>query len=197
MGMKKDTEGPKNGTEGRVQVYTGNGKGKTTAALGTALRAVGHGLRVCVVQFLKKGWESGERSAAKRLAPELEIRAFGAAQWGDRSKASAGAPWWELPPSEEDRSQAREAMEFARSAVAGGKWDIVVVDEVFGALARGLISLDDVLGLIRTRPARVELILTGREAPPEVVEAADLVTEMAEVKHPFRRGVKARKGIEY
>ena len=195
--MKEDTEGLKNGTEGRVQVYAGNGKGKTTAALGTALRAVGHGLRVCVVQFLKGGWESGERSAAERLAPELEIRAFGAAQWGDRSKASADTPWWELPPSEDDRSQAREAMEFARGAVAGGEWDIVVVDEVFGALARGLISLDDVLGLIRTRPARVELILTGREAPPEVVEAADLVTEMAEVKHPFRRGVKARKGIEY
>ena len=197
MGMKKDTEGRKNGTEGRVQVYAGNGKGKTTAALGTALRAVGHGLRVCVVQFMKKGWDSGERLAAKRLAPELEIRAFGAAQWGDQSKASSGTSWWELPPSEEDRSQAREAMEFARGAVAGGEWDIVVVDEVFGALAHGLISLDEVMELIRTRPAEVELILTGRDAPPEVIEAADLVTEMVEVKHPFRRGVMARKGIEY
>ena len=196
-GRKNGMEGRENGTEGRVQVYTGNGKGKTTAALGTAFRAVGHGLRVCVVQFMKKGWESGERLSAKRLAPELEIRAFGAAQWGDRSKASAGTPWWELPPSEEDRNQAREAMAFARGAVAGGEWDIVVVDEVFGALGYGLISLHQVMALIRSRPAEVDLILTGREAPPEVVEAADLVTEMTEVKHPFRRGVMARKGIEY
>ncbi len=195
--MKKVSEGRKSGMEGRVQVYTGNGKGKTTAALGTAFRAVGHGLRVCVVQFLKGGWKSGERSAAERLAPELVIRAFGAAQWGDRSKASADTPWWELPPSEDDRSQAREGMEFARGAVASGEWDIVVLDEVFGALARGLISLDEVLELIRSRPAEVELILTGRDAPPEVIEAADLVTEMVEVKHPFRHGVKARKGIEY
>ena len=195
--MKKVTEGRKNGTEGLVQVYTGNGKGKTTAAIGTAFRAVGHGLRVCVIQFLKKGWESGERLAAKRLAPELEIRAFGAAQWGDRSKASADTPWWGLPPSEEDRSQAREAMEFGRGAVAGGEWDIVVLDEVFGALTRGLGSLDEVRSMIRTKPRAVELILTGREAPPEVIEAADLVTEMTEVKHPFRSGVKARKGIEY
>ena len=194
--MKKVSEGRKNGMEGRVQVYTGHGKGKTTAALGTAFRAVGHGLRVCVVQFLKRGWESGERSAAARLAPELVIRAWGAGQGGERSKASADTPWWELPPSEEDRSQAREAMEFARSAVAGGEWDIVVVDEVFGALSHGLIALDEVMELIRTKPAKVELILTGREAPPEVIEAADLVTEMAEVKHPFRRGVKARRGIE-
>lgn len=195
--MKQVSEGRKNGMEGRVQVYTGQGKGKTTAALGTAFRAVGHGLRVCVIQFLKGGWKSGERAAAARLAPELEIRAFGAAQWGDRSKASAGAPWWELPPSEEDRSRAREAMEFARGALTGGEWDIVVLDEVFGALAHNLISLDEVLELIRTKPAEVELILTGRDAPPEVIEAADLVTEMAEVKHPFRSGVKARKGIEY
>jgi len=195
--MKQVSEGRKNGMEGRVQVYTGHGKGKTTAALGTAFRAVGHGLRVCIVQFLKAGWESGERLAAERLAPELEIRAFGATQWGDRSKASAGAPWWELPPSEEDRSQAREAMEFARGALTGGEWDIVVVDEVFGALAYGLVSLNEVMELIRTKPAQVELILTGRDAPPEVIEAADLVTEMVEVKHPFRRGVKARKGIEY
>ena len=184
-------------TEGLVQIYTGHGKGKTTAALGTAFRAVGQGLRVCVIQFLKGGWKSGERAAAARLAPELEIHAFGAAQWGDRSKASADTPWWELPPSEEDRSQAGEAMEFARGVITGGEWDIVVLDEVFGALARGLISLDEVLGLIRTRPTEVELILTGRDAPPEVIEAADLVTEMAEVKHPFQRGINARKGIEY
>ena len=121
MAMCTRADWQKNRTEGRVQVYAGTGKGKTTAALGQAFRAVGQGLRVRVVQFLKKGWESGERLSAERLAPELEIRAFGSAHWGDKSKASPGTPWWELPPSEEDRIEARAAMEFARASAAGGE----------------------------------------------------------------------------
>lgn len=184
-------------SQGLVQVYTGPGKGKTTAALGLAMRAAGHGLRVCIVQFLKGGWESGERKAVARLAPEVEIRAFGAAQWGDRSRAAEDTPWWELPPSGEDRRQAQEAMLFARRAVTGGEYDVVVLDEVFGALKFELISLDEVMGLICAKPPKVELVLTGREAPARVIEAADLVTEMNAVKHPYDRGVKARKGIEH
>jgi len=183
--------------QGLVQVYTGSGKGKTTAALGLAMRAAGHGLRVCFVQFLKAGWESGEREAAARFAPEVEIHVFGAAQWGNRSQAGDDTPWWKLPPSEDDREQAQEAMLFARRAVTGGEYDIVVLDEVFGGLRFGLISLDEVMGLICAKPPKVELVLTGREAPPEVIQAADLVTEMNAVKHPYDRGVKARKGIEY
>ena len=184
-------------TKGLVQVYTGPGKGKTTAALGLALRASGRGLRVCFIQFLKGGWESGERNAVARLAPQVEIHAFGAAEWGDRREAGEGTPWWELPPSEEDRRQAQEAMLFARRAVTGGAYDIVVLDEIFGALRFELISLDEVMGLICAKPPRVELVLTGREAPDKVIEAADLVTEMHPVRHPYDRGVKAREGIEY
>ena len=183
--------------EGLVQVYTGSGKGKTTAALGLALRAAGHGLRVCVIQFMKGGWDSGERAAAARLAPELEIHAYGAPQWGERGEAEEGRPWWELPPSAEDSAQAQEGMVFARRAVTSGDWDIVVLDEIFGALRHELIPLDQVLSLICAKPPRVELLLTGRDAPPEIIKTADLVTDMEAVKHPFQRGVKARRGIEY
>lgn len=184
-------------TQGFVQVYTGPGKGKTTAALGLALRAVGHGLRVCFVQFIKGDRSTGERAAAARLHPELEIHVFSAPHWGDRSQASKDTPWWDLPPSDEDRKQASEGLLFAQRALSGGEYDLVVLDEVFGALARGLISLDQVMGLIRAKSPAVELVLTGRNAPAEVIESADLVTEMAEVKHPYKRGVPARKGIEY
>jgi cob(I)alamin adenosyltransferase len=184
-------------SEGLVQVYTGPGKGKTTAALGLAARAAGHGLRTCIIQFMKRGWESGERTAIARLAPEVQIHVFGAERWGDPSKASQGTPWWELPPSEEDRVQAQEALAFGRKAVTSGEWDIVVLDEVLGALAHDLVSLDQLLSLICAKPPAVEVVLTGRDAPPEIIAAADLVTEMREVKHPFRRGVKARKGIEF
>ncbi len=182
---------------GLVQVYTGPGKGKTTAALGLALRAVGHGLRVCFVQFMKGGSESGERKAAERLAPELEMRAFGSARWGDASKSPAGTPWWKLPPSEEDRARAQEGIAFARQVVMGGEYDIVVLDEVLGALRAELVALEQVMELARGKPEHVELVLTGRAAPPEVLEAADLVTEMNAVKHPFDRGIEARRGIEY
>lgn len=182
---------------GLVQVYTGDGKGKTTAALGLALRAVGHGLRVCFVQFLKSGVRSGERTAAPRLAPELEFRGFAAPRWGDAGKAPPGTPWWELPPSEDDRRQAQQGLEFAAQALVAGAYDVVVLDEVFQALRYGLISLHDVMGLLTARPAGVELVLTGRGAPQEVIAAADLVTEMRPVKHPFEQGVPARRGIEY
>ena len=183
--------------QGLVQVYTGPGKGKTTAALGLALRAVGHGLRVCFVQFMKSDRSTGERAAAARLHPELEIHVFSAPHWGDRSQASEGTPWWNLPPSDEDKKQAREGLLFAQRALSGGAYDIVVLDEVLVALKFELVSLDDVLGLIRAKPPAVELVLTGRDAPAEVIESADLVTEMNAVKHPYERGVPARKGIEY
>ena len=161
------------------------------------MRAVGHGLRVCFVQFLKGEWESGEGKAAPLLSPGLELHVFGAPQWGERSKAAGGTPWWELPPSEEDRRQAQEGILFAHRAVTSGEYDIVVLDEVLGAVKLGLVSLDEVMGLMSSKPATVELVLTGRDAPDEVVKAADLVTEMKAVKHPYERGVKARRGIEY
>jgi len=184
-------------TKGLVQVYTGNGKGKTTAALGLSLRAAGHGLRVCFIEFMKGDWDSGERKSAARLAPELEIHSYAAAEWGDRSKGDAATPWWELPPSEEDRKQAQEGMLFAQRAVAGGDYDIVVLDEILGAIACELVRLEEVVSLVCAKPPKVELVLTGREAPPEIVKVADLVTEMTAVKHPFEHGEQARRGIEY
>ncbi|MFB3882614.1 MAG: cob(I)yrinic acid a,c-diamide adenosyltransferase [Armatimonadota bacterium] len=184
-------------TKGLVQVYTGPGKGKTTAALGLSLRAAGHGLHTCIIQFMKRGWDSGERAALARLSPEVELHVFGSERWGDPSKAPPGTPWWELPPSNEDRSQAEEAMTFARGRMASGECDIVILDEVLGALGYNLVSLSDLLDLIRDKPPAAELVLTGRNAPPEIIAAADLVTEMQEVGHPFRKGMKARRGIEY
>jgi cob(I)alamin adenosyltransferase len=184
-------------TKGLVQVYTGPGKGKTTAAVGLAVRAAGHGLRTCLIQFLKRGWESGEWAALAKLAPEIDMHVFGAAQWGDHTAASPDTPWWALPPSDEDRQQAQQAFDLARRMVASGEWDLVVLDEVFAAVRHGLVSAQDVVNLIAEKPAQVELVLTGRDAPPEVLAAADLVTEMKAVKHPFEQGVQARRGIEY
>ncbi len=183
--------------DGLVQIYTGTGKGKTTAALGLALRAVGHGLRVCFIQFLKGDWDSGERKAAARLSPELEIHSFAAPQWGDHSQADDNTPWWELPPSDDDRKHAQEGMLFARRALTGEDYDIVVLDEALGALNLGLVSTEDLLGLISSKSDKVEVVLTGRSAPDELLKAADLVTDMTAVKHPYHRGVKARRGIEY
>ena len=183
--------------EGLLQVYTGDGKGKTTAALGLALRALGHGLRVCVIQFAKPPAESGERLLLEQLGPGAEIHTFGAARWGEPSKAPSGTPWWLLPPSEEDREQAQQGLAFARDVLTGGESDLVVLDEVFAVLRYGLVTLEQVLALVHTRPPHVELVLTGRSAPPEVLEAADLVTEMRKLRHPFERGLLARRGIDF
>ena len=170
---------------GMVQVYTGNGKGKTTAALGLALRAVGRGLRVCMVQFIKGGGQYGEHLAAERLAPLLTIHQTGRDCWIFKDK---------LDP--EDIRIAQETLGFARRTVTGGEYDLVILDEINGASWFGLISVDDVLSLIDARRDHVELVLTGRNADPRVIEAADLVTEMVEVKHYFQAGVPGRTGIE-
>lgn len=171
--------------KGQVQVYTGNGKGKTTAALGLALRAVGRGLRVCVVQFIKGGGQYGEHLAAKRLAPLLTIHQTGRDGWIFKDN---------LDP--EDIRIARETLELAHQVLTGGEFDLVILDEINGAAWFGLITVEDILALISARPANVELVLTGRSADPRVIEAADLVTEMHEVKHYFAAGVQARVGIE-
>ena len=170
---------------GLTQVYTGNGKGKTSAAFGLALRAVGRGLKVYVIQFIKGGFDYGELHAVDRL-PNLEIAAFGRGRFVGRGS-----------PAEEDLDQARRALEHAREIVMGGEHDIVVLDEVNVAVDYDLIGVEEVIDLIKNKPRHVELVLTGRAARPEIVELADLVTEMREVKHPFNRGIEARRGIEY
>lgn len=171
--------------EGKVQVYTGNGKGKTTAALGLALRAVGRGLKVCMVQFIKGGGEYGEHIAAERLAPLLTIYQTGRDCWIYKDR---------LDP--QDVAIARGTLNLARETLTGGQYDLVILDEINGAAWFGLITVEDILSLIKQRPEQVELVLTGRSADPRVIEAADLVTEMVEVKHYYQTGVPARTGIE-
>ena len=170
--------------KGLVQVYTGNGKGKTTAAFGLALRAVGRGLKVYVIQFIKGGFDYGELYVVDKLQG-LTLKAFG------KGKFIIGKP------EAVDVVKAREALKLTKEVVSGGKYDLVVLDEVNVALHLGLIGLDDVLRLVREKPVHVELVLTGRNAPDEILQVADLVTEMREVKHPYSKGVPARKGIEY
>ena len=171
--------------KGLTQVYTGNGKGKTSAAFGLALRAIGRGLRVYVVQFIKGGFDYGELHIVDDL-PNLRLKAFG------RGKFIT-----EVPPKDEDVKLAREAFELAQEVVNSDEYDVVVLDEVNVALNLKLIDVDEVVDLIRNKPEHVELVLTGRYAPPEVMEVADLVTEMKAVRHPFEKGIPAKQGIDF
>jgi len=178
------TEGGSKLEIGLTHVYTGDGKGKTSAALGLALRAIGRGLRVHVIQFLKGHPDDGEHIVAERI-PGLDITTCGRGELIEDS------------PTPKDKALAVEALELARETIGSGDYDVVVLDEVNIALELGLIGKDAILDIIASKPAKLELVMTGRGAPPEIVESADLVTEMREVKHPFKKGVKARKGIEY
>jgi cob(I)alamin adenosyltransferase len=170
---------------GYVQVYTGNGKGKTTAALGLAFRAAGRGLRTFMAQFLK-GRPTGEIEAAKRLAPLIRIEQFG----------RQGFITIREGPGDEDRERAAAGLVRAREAMLSGEYRIVILDEVSTAVHFKILPEREVLDLIDRRPAGVELVLTGRYAPASFIDRADLVTEMTPVKHYFDRGVKAREGIE-
>jgi len=176
---------PKPFTKGLVQVITGDGKGKTTSALGTVVRALGHGLRVYFVSFLKGDIPSGEWNTLSKL-PNIDFEHFGAKGFiGPRNSTP------------QDREQAEKALAAAHKALVSGNYNLVVMDEVNVALAFGLVSLEEVIRVIRDRPEDVELILTGRKAAPEVIELADLVTECVLIKHPYDSGVTARRGIEY
>ncbi|NTV51061.1 MAG: cob(I)yrinic acid a,c-diamide adenosyltransferase [Geobacteraceae bacterium] len=170
--------------QGCVQVYTGNGKGKTTAALGLALRAVGRGLKVCVFQFIKGGGRYGEHLAAEKLAPLMTIIQTGRPGWVNTKDIT------------EDRHIAQEALARAEELLTSGLYDLFICDEINGAVGYGLIDVEQVLGLISSKPEKTELVLTGRNAHQLVIDAADLVTEMTEIKHYYKAGVPARTGIE-
>lgn len=169
---------------GLVQVYTGNGKGKTTASLGLAMRAMGHGFKVIMIQFMKGRVNYGELKSAERMG--LKIVQFGRPTFVDRNN-----------PAKEDVEEAQRGLSFAREVISSGEYDMVILDEINVALDFKLISLDDVIRLIDEKPPHVELVLTGRYAPAKLIERADLVSEVMEVKHPYRRGVEMRKGIDY
>lgn len=183
----KDTQQP----HGLVIVHTGDGKGKTTAALGLAMRAWGDGLRVLILQFIKGGWRCGELNAIAALAKSaaggtIELRQMGK---GFTRKGDVDAA--------EHQRAAQEALADARAAITSGAWDLVILDEINYAVKFGLLGVSDVLALLDARPQTLHVVLTGRDAAPEVIARADLVTEMHLVKHPFAQGVKAQRGIEF
>lgn len=175
-------------TKGLVIVYTGKGKGKTTAALGMALRAVGYDHKVCMIQFIKGSWHYGEMTSSKRLEPEFELTAIGKGFVGIIDDKS---------PIEDHKKIAQEALKVAQEKINSKMYNIVILDEINYAINLGLVSLKDVMDVISNRPDDVNLVLTGNHAKDEIIEKADLVTEMREIKHPFKSGIKAKKGIDF
>ncbi len=182
--MSKEKQIP---AKGLVVVNTGDGKGKTTAALGIALRAVGWGMRVLILQFIKGSWKPGEVAAAERLAPELEVIPLGEGFVDPDAET----------PDDADVKMAQAGLEQYRKAIESSKYDVIVLDEINYAVKYGFLTVEDVLEIIRTKPEHLHLVLTGRDAAPEIVDAADTVTEMREIKHPFQKGSKATKGIDF
>ncbi len=170
---------------GLIQVFTGDGKGKTTAALGEALRACGHNFKVLVVQFMKGQIEYGEVKIASKV-PNLELKQFGLPTFVKKGD-----------PSDEDLRLAREGFEFAKSAIMKKKYDMVILDELNVAIDYGLVKLKDALDLLRNKPEHVEIIVTGRYATQEIIDIADLVSRIDEVKHPYQKGIFSRKGVEW
>jgi len=174
--------------KGLLIVYTGPGKGKTTCALGTAFRAVGQGLRVLMVQFIKGSWHYGELDTAAMLGEDkIEIRPMG------RGFVKIGGA--ETDP--EDIRLCEEAWEFGRAQMESGLYQLVIFDEINYVISYHMLEIDKVVSALSARPDRVHVICTGRNAHPKLVEAADLVTEMREIKHPYTKGILAQRGIDY
>ena len=167
---------------GLIIVHTGDGKGKTTAALGLAIRAFGAGLKVLILQFIKGARRSGELEALKILG--VEVRQLGL---GFITKENFS----------EQKNLAHSAIEIARQEILSGAWDLIVLDEINYAVKFGLLDAQEILELIKIRPPQMHLVFTGRAAPPELIDAADLVTEMKLIKHPFQKGIVAQAGIEF
>ncbi|MCE5306623.1 MAG: cob(I)yrinic acid a,c-diamide adenosyltransferase [Acidobacteriales bacterium] len=172
---------------GLLIIFTGNGKGKTSAAMGTALRAVGQGMRVLMIQFIKGSWHYGELDAVKAFGENFQIRPMG------RGFVKVGAE----KPDAEDIRLVQEAWKTAVEAMHSGRYDMIILDEINYAVHYGMISLDQVLNDIAARPAQLHVICTGRNAQDGLIDAADLVSEIREIKHPFEKGILAQRGIEY
>jgi cob(I)alamin adenosyltransferase len=174
-------------TTGLTLVFTGNGKGKTTSSLGMAFRAWGQGMRILVLQFIKGGWKYGELKAAEALGERFEMRQAGKGFIMDMDEEKMA----------EHRKAASEALKNAEEEMASGKYDMIILDEINYAISYGLVDKDEVIKLVKNKPLQLHLVLTGRDVQPEIVELADLVTEMKEIKHPFAQGIKAQKGVEF
>jgi len=171
------------GPRGLLVVHTGNGKGKSTAAFGLAFRAMGHGLKVSIVQFIKGKWKTGELESARRMGLEMIPMGRGFT--------------WESNNLEEDKALMREAWSTASEKILSGQYDLIILDELNYVLGYGYLSADEVVRCLQARPAHVHVVLTGRNAPDEVIAVADCVTEMREIKHPYRKGIPAQKGIDF
>ena len=170
---------------GLVQIFTGDGKGKTSAALGTVVRALGQELRVCIVVFMKGDYPYSEWKFLQDI-PGVTVARFGFTSFTDPNNVKP-----------EEKEQAQKALDYAREAMLSGEYDMVVLDEVNLASGWGLVEVNDVISLVQERPPAVELILTGRSADDRLVELADMVTECRKVKHPYDKGILARRGIDY
>jgi cob(I)alamin adenosyltransferase len=182
-------EPKKNNEKGLVIINTGGGKGKTTAAFGLALRAAGHGQKVLILQFIKGAWKTGESKIMERLRPEIEVEQLG--------KGFIKVEDGKLQVKEKDRINALESLRYAKERINSGKYDMIILDEINNIIAYELVDIKEVIGIIRKRPKNLNLVLTGRGAPDGLIKIADTVSEINEIKHAFRKGIKARKGIEY
>lgn len=174
---------------GLIIVHTGNGKGKTTAALGLAVRAWGDGLRVLILQFIKGSWKYGELEALRILGEtngRLEVR-----------RGGRGFSQRDTEDKAEHRKAAQEAWREALEEITAFRWDLIVLDEINYAVKFGLVEIEQVMDLLDKKPPELHLVLTGRDARPKLIERADLVTEMRLIKHPYQKGIKAQKGIEF
>ncbi|KUO49759.1 MAG: hypothetical protein APF76_00495 [Desulfitibacter sp. BRH_c19] len=186
-----------------IQIYTGNGKGKTTASLGLAMRAAGHGFKVRIIQFMKGSTYSGELNSAEKLG--IEVFQFGRTcphaaviKSGFMKCLSCGGCWIGLKEvTDIDIKKIDMAWQLAKDTVTEGKHDLLILDEILNGFKKDLVNLDDVVQWLKQVPEDIEIVLTGRNAPPELIELAHLVSEVREIKHPYKQGIESRRGIEY
>ena len=172
-------------TKGLVMIFTGNGKGKTTSSLGLAMRAAGHCQKVCFIQFIKGSWRYGEMEAMERFTDTIDFHVMGRGFT------------WKSDDLDKDKAVAMEAWDLARQALTSDYYDLVVLDEFTYTLNYQMIDMQSVLQTLAERPESLHVAITGRYAPEQLLEAADLVTEMREIKHPFTAGIMAQKGVEF
>lgn len=171
--------------QGLIIINTGNGKGKTTAAIGQAFRAVGHGSKVCIIQFIKGAWKTGEAKAIKKISDLIEFHIKGSGFT------------WQTENMEEVKQLALEGWSLAKEEIMSDQYGLIILDELTYLIEYQIIKESEVLEVLNKRPNHLDIVITGRNASPGLIEAADLVTEMKEIKHHFREGIKAQKGVEY